>query len=180
MEKIIETARLILREVNLSDQQDLFDLDREEAVHKYIGTKPLTDISQALTTVQVLQKQYKENGIARWAVIDKTAETFLGWSGLKLWKEPLNGRVNVYELGYRFIPKYWGKGYATESARAWVDYTFNILKQETLYAITDPANKSSKHVLRKLGFAEGKFFEFEGEEVSWFELSKVEWLKRSK
>lgn len=178
MEKIIETARLILREIEDLDQEGLFDLDRRPEVHKYIGTPPLTHINQALEVIQILQKQYKENGIGRWAVIDKQSQEFLGWSGLKLWKEPLNGLENVYELGYRFIPEYWGKGYATESAQAWVNYAFEVLEVPTLYAITDPRNTASKKVLQKVGFVEGAAFDFEGEEVSWFELPKSNWTKR--
>lgn len=175
MEKIIETARLILREVSNIDQEGLFDLDSKPEVHRYIGTKPLTEKDQALEVVRILQKQYKENGIGRWAVVDKLSQEFLGWSGLKLWKEPLNGHCNVYELGYRFIPKYWGKGYATESGQAWVNYAFEVLKVPNLYAITDPENLNSKRVLQKLGFIEGPAFLFEGEETSWFELSRGKW-----
>ena len=177
MEKIIETERLILREVDYLDQEGLFDLDSRPEVHRYIGTQPLTELSQALEVIDVLQEQYKENGIGRWAVLDKVSQEFLGWSGLKLWKEPLNGLRNIYELGYRFIPKYWGKGYATESAQAWVNYAFEVLEVPTLYAITDPENVNSKKVLQKVGFIEGAPFDFEGEEVSWFELSRSDWMK---
>jgi len=176
MEKIIETRRLILREVGEVDQEGLFDLDRRPEVHQYIGTIPLTDVDQALDSIRRLQKQYKENGIGRWAVIDKLSQEFLGWSGLKLWIDPLNNRKNIYELGYRFIPKYWGKGYATESAQAWANYAFEVLKLDTLYAITDPKNANSKKVLRKVGFLEGPSFDFEGERTSWFELSKSNWI----
>ena len=177
MEEIIETERLILREVNRLDQEGLFDLDSKSEVHKYIGTKPLTHINQALDVVQILQDQYKKNGIGRYAVIDKLTQEFLGWSGLKLWKGPLNNHCNVYELGYRFIPKYWGKGYATESAQAWVNYAFEVLDVTTLYAITDPENINSKKVLQKVGFLEGAPFDFEGERTSWFELPRSNWSK---
>ena len=180
MEKIIETERLILREVDYLDKEGLFDLDSKPEVHRYIGTKPLTQIDQALDVVRLLQSQYKKNGIGRWAVIDKLSQEFLGWSGLKLWNEPLNNHCGVYELGYRFIPKYWGKGYATESAQAWVDYAFEVLNVNTLYAITDPENTNSKQVLRKVGFLEGALFDFEGEQTSWFELPKSNWVSSFK
>ena len=177
MEKTITTARLILRELEELDQEGLFDLDSRPEVHQYIGTQPLTDVNQALEVIRMLQKQYKENGIGRWAVIDKQRQEFLGWSGLKLWKEPLNGLENIYELGYRFIPQYWGKGYATESAQAWVNYAFEVLKVPTLYAMTDPRNTASKRVLQKVGFIEGIPCDFEGEEASWFELPRSNWTK---
>ncbi|MGH1336142.1 MAG: GNAT family N-acetyltransferase [Aureispira sp.] len=172
MSILIETPRLILRALEKTDVLGLFELDSQPKVHEFIGTPPLTKPEQALAIIKVLQQQYQENGIGRYAVIDKASNNFLGWCGLKLWRTPLNGQINFYELGYRFIPKYWGKGYATESAQAWVNYGFDNFQIEALYAITDPLNVNSKKVLQKVGFTETEEIDWEGEPVSWFELER--------
>ena len=150
MSILIETPRLILRALEKTDEAGLFELDSQPEVHEFIGTPPLTQPEQALEIIEQLQQQYKENGLGRYAVIDKESNAFLGWCGLKLWRTPLNGLIDFYELGYRFIPKYWGKGYATESAQAWVDYGFQNLPIKALYAITDPLHFNSKKVLKKV------------------------------
>jgi len=150
----IETERLILREIQLSDVDGMFALDSDPEVHKHLGNMPITNKDQAEKYIVLLQQQYKERGIGRWAVIHKETKDFMGWSGIKYLNESEqeNGFYNVYELGYRLIPKYWGKGYATESAQVWVDYMFNEAGVKSLYAAVDIPNKGSVNVLQKVGF----------------------------
>jgi RimJ/RimL family protein N-acetyltransferase len=152
--KPIETERLILREVMLSDLDGMFELDSNSEVHKYLGNKPISNREQAITNIEFLQKQYNERGIARWAVIHKETNEFMGWSGIKylIESEKVNGFFNIHELGYRLLPKFWGKGFATESAKAFVDYAFNKMHVTSLYATADSCNKGSIRVLEKVGF----------------------------
>lgn len=63
----------------------------------------------------------------------------------------MNGFTEYYDVGYRLIPKYWGKGYATESGKAAINYAFNIIKLPTLYATTEMGNKASHNTLLKIG-----------------------------
>lgn len=113
----LETQRLLIREIELTDIDDMFEMDSDPEVHKYIDQKPVTSKEEMVKVIEMLQKQYAENDIARWAVVDKTSGEMVGWCGLKFFREPLNGLVNVYEHGYRFKQKHWGKGYATESSK---------------------------------------------------------------
>ncbi len=174
----IETERLILRPVLDADLDGMFELDSNPKVHKYLGNNPITTKEQAQEGIDYLKKQYKERGIARWAVIHKDTNEFMGWSGIKYLNksEGMNGFHHVYELGYRFIPKFWGKGYATESAQAWVNYMFAKTDVKRLYAAADIPNKGSVNVLQKVGFKiTNEFvFEWEGQQFDcyWLELEK--------
>jgi len=123
----------------------------------------------------MIRQQYIHNGIGRWAVIEKDTNHFVGWAGLKLVKEPTNGHVNYYDLGYRFIKKYWGKGYATECAKASLDYGFAQLKADEIFAMTDAGNDASRRVLEKAGFTQDGTLYDDGILHNWFKISKETW-----
>lgn len=110
MEYILETQRLYLRKIEACDIDDLFEMDSDPEVHRYIENDPVKSKDQIAEVVEMLHRQYRENGIARWAVIDKETLKCVGWAGLKLFREPLNNHVGFHELGYRFKQKHWGKG----------------------------------------------------------------------
>ncbi|WP_185144286.1 GNAT family N-acetyltransferase, partial [Chryseobacterium sp. HMWF001] len=130
----LETQRLILRKFEETDAERLFLLDSDPEVMKYIGVPPLSDITESENVIKMIQQQYLDNGVGRLAVIEKESGLLIGWSGLKLITQEINGYNNIYDLGYRFIPEYWGKGYALESAKASLDFGFHHLKAETIYA----------------------------------------------
>ena len=175
MKVLIETERLILRELEYTDDQDLFEMDSDPEVHLYIENNPVKSIDEIRKVIEMLKIQYKENGIARWAVVDKLTNECVGWSGLKYFNQPLNNHNNFYELGYRFKKKHWGKGFATESSSAILDFGFRNFNVEKIFAITDPKNENSKKVLNKLGFEFQETFDYEGDPTDWFELKKVTW-----
>lgn len=177
MRILIETERLILRELEYTDENDLFEMDSDPEVHLYIENNPVKTIEEIQKAITMLKKQYEENGIARWAVVDKLTNECIGWSGLKYFNQPLNNHNNFYELGYRFKKKQWGKGYATESSEAILDYGFKNLETDSIFAITDPKNENSKKVLTKLGFNFKETFDYDGDPTDWFELKKTIWKK---
>ncbi|MEG0760461.1 Protein N-acetyltransferase, RimJ/RimL family [Chryseobacterium piscicola] len=167
----IETERLILREIMPEDAEAFFAMDSNPEVVKYVGTKPLTNINQSVEMIEKILTQYAENGIGRWAVITKEDGKLIGWSGLKR-IEKINNHQNIYDLGYRFIPKYWGKGYATETSIAVLNYAFNEMKLDEVFAYADVGNDVSNHILKKLGFQEKNRFIDEGDDCFWYELKK--------
>jgi [ribosomal protein S5]-alanine N-acetyltransferase len=112
------TERLLLREIELSDLNDMFEMDSDPAVHIYIENQPVKTNEEVRHSIIYFQNQQKENGETTYAVIDKQSYEFLGWSGFLYSKVYLNNQINFYELGYRFKKKHWGKGYASESCQA--------------------------------------------------------------
>lgn len=173
----LETQRLILRKFEETDAERLFLLDSNPEVMKYIGVPPLSDISESENVIKMIQQQYLDNGVGRLAVIEKESGLLIGWSGLKLITQEINGYNNIYDLGYRFIPEYWGKGYALESAKASLDFGFNDLKAEIIYAHAHSENEGSNHILRKIGFEKtGEFTEPDGI-CFWYELQHQHYIK---
>ena len=148
-----ETKRIIHRPLCIEDAQALFKLDSDPKVMRYLGNKPLTQISQVYTYLDSIMAQYEQNGIGRWAMIEKTSGELIGWSGIKLIKELTNGYTDFYDLGYRIRPGFWGKGFATESSLSWIKVADEILNINTLYASAHIENLASQNVLNKVGFS---------------------------
>lgn len=171
MKIIAETDRLILRELIAEDEAGMFELDSDPEVHQYVGKNPVESIEQIQDVIEFIQQQYKDNGVGRWAVIKKDTNEFIGWAGLKLFKNEINHHSNFYELGYRFQKKHWGKGYATEAALASVKYGKEELKLKEIFAMTDVENINSKKVLEKTGFKLIETFDDNGDATDWFKLS---------
>lgn len=166
----IETQRLFLRKLEETDVERMFLLDSNPEVMKYIGVPVLTKPEESLGVIRMIQKQYEENGTGRLAVIEKETGLLIGWSGLKLLTEEINGYKNILDLGYRYLPESWGKGYALEAAKASLEIGFHEMKADVIYAHAHSGNEGSNHILRKLGFEKtGEFTEPDGI-CYWYEL----------
>lgn len=168
MRVFIETGRLLLRELLPEDEAGIFELDSDPEVHRYLGQKPIRSTEEAGQVIQFVRHQYKEFGIGRWAVIEKETGAFAGWSGLKFITDTINGHSGFYDLGYRFIKKFWGKGYATETAKATVQYAFETLGLNELYGMAHAENIASQQVLGKAGLQYVNAFELEGLPQRWY------------
>lgn len=169
MKNPIETERLLLRELILSDVEGMFELDSNPKVHLFLGNKPVKEIEESLDQIKNIQKQYETYGIGRWAVILKETNEFIGWSGIKFIKDKINNHQNFYEIGYRFIEKHWGKGYATEAGKAFIEYAFAEMKVDAVYAYADAGNENSRRILEKLGLHYVNSFEYQEELEVWYE-----------
>jgi ribosomal-protein-alanine N-acetyltransferase len=170
MKVIFETERLIFREIAEADDSDMYELDADPEVQRYLGNKPITTLQEAQQNIAFIRNQYAENGIGRWAVVEKGTNSFIGWAGFKLIRVETNRRINYYDLGYRLMPRYWGKGYATEIAKSCVSYGFQTMKLGKITAIADANNRASQAVLEKAGFNLLEQFSYEGLPHFWFEI----------
>ena len=169
----IETERLILRELRITDLDGMFELDSDPEVHKYLGNKPVQTKEESKKILESVLNQYEERGIGRWAAIEKSSGDFIGWSGLRLNTEyNMNGFTRYYDVGYRLIKRYWCKGYATESGKTAVDYAFNVLKLPELFATTEIENQASHNALLKIGltYIEDFYFEQEQLDLRWYKI----------
>jgi ribosomal-protein-alanine N-acetyltransferase len=167
---LIETDRLYFREILESDEHGIFELDSDPNVHQYLGNQALKSIIQARDSIQFIRQQYIDNGIGRLAIIEKETDDFVGWGGFKFITTKINEHQNYYDLGYRFIKRYWGKGYATESSKAAIEFGFKSLDLPVIHAIADIRNIQSRKVLEKCGLKCKEIFDYDAMPHYWFEL----------
>ena len=153
MDLILETDRLILREMRHEDAEALFEMDKNPDVHKYLWQKPIATIEEVHAYIDMVRNQYTTNKIGRFSTIIKETNELIGWTGIKFVNDHIeNGNTNFYDYGYRLNEKFWNKGYATEASKAWLDYGFNQMNIQEMNAYTHAENGASNHVLQKVGF----------------------------
>lgn len=179
MQKYIETNRLILREIEDCDLQGLFELDSDPEVHKYLGKSPIKSLQESKSTISYIRKQYEEDGIGRWAVIDKITNEFIGWAGLKYEKE-VRKEMHYYDLGYRLKKQFWGQGIATETALESLNYGFINLNLKEIYAGAHVENVASNKVLQKVGLKFIETFQYDGAPHNWYKIDKTNWQEEKK
>jgi RimJ/RimL family protein N-acetyltransferase len=173
MEVIFETSRIILRRFALADAALILHLNNQPNVLKYLHEPSLNSIADAEKVLKdIIFPQYILYQLGRWAMIDKSNHEFMGWCGLKLHPE-LDGEI---DLGYRLLPEYWGKGFATEAAAASLHYGFN---QKQLAEITGRAhteNVASLKVLQNVGLQYIKDEIVDGCPVKTFRISQQQYF----
>ncbi len=143
---IFQSSRLYFREFNENDVQLLLELNSNPNVIKYVHKASPTIENSTATLQNIILPQYKLYGFGRWAVHLKSNNEFIGWCGLKYLKE-----ADEIDLGYRFKEDYWGKGYGYEAAKTTIDYGFNTLKLNKIFARALPQNIASIRIMEKLG-----------------------------
>jgi RimJ/RimL family protein N-acetyltransferase len=177
----IETPRLLIRELMLTDVDGMFALDSNPLVHRYLGNKPLKTKDESAEIIKAVQKQYQDRGIGRWAIIEKNTNEFIGWTGFKLNTEPVNGHTNFLDLGYRLREEFWGKGYATESAFASMDYIVEHGNHNTIFGMAEIDNDASNIILnKKVGMRFVNSFKYDTAHCHFYEISKSEWQSKKK
>lgn len=150
--KYLKTERLFLREFTEDDVTNLFLLDSDPEVMKWltngIPTRKSVVEKRVAETIKVMEKYKHLFGM--WAVIEKSSNNFLGWFHLRPGKnDPEN--LKKVELGYRLFRNLWGQGYATEGSLALIDKAFKDLSVEEVFATTMQKNMASRKVLEKSG-----------------------------
>jgi len=171
----IETTRLLIREVLPEDVSGMFALDSDPKVHEYLGKAPIETIEQASHAIAFIRGQYEVQGIGRWAVIEKSSGNFIGWTGFKVNPGYINGVHEVFDLGYRFVADAWGKGYATETSIACLNYAFEHLPFDPIYGMADVHNEASNHILKKMGMKYVNQFDFDGDPHYFYQITKAAW-----
>ncbi len=142
----LESDRLFLRDFVSTDAPDLFALDSDPRVMRFINT-PATALDQSITLIEQQIAYYKNYpGLGAWPAFTKSSGDFIGLFALKTLD-----KTSQIEVVYRLKPTFWGVGYATEMSRIVVNYGLQALKLPQIVGVTQPANLPSQRVLEKVG-----------------------------
>ena len=159
MKKILETKRLVLRKWTNADCEALFEILQDAEVVRDIDDGKPFSLEKTREFLDAMEKADRQNGFARWKVVEKASGEIAGSCGFG--HLPETGEI---ELGYLFARKHWGKGFAGEIAEAAVSYGFNNLGFREIIALTAPENIVSQKVLKKIGFEKRGLEVYNGEE----------------
>lgn len=127
-----------------SDLDDLAALFADPDVMRYVEDGQPKDRSVAEMALASILAHWQRNGFGRWAVEEKTTGKFVGFGGLR-------SLLGTPEVVYHLVKNEWGKGYATELARAALGFGFNQRGFTRIVAVAKPDNAASIHVMEKLG-----------------------------
>jgi len=164
--KILETNRLYLRRITIEDAENIYLLNLDPEVIQYTGDDAFDSVASAQHFVTHYD-HYNKYDFGRWAVIGKNNHTFLGWCGLKYTPE-----TDEYDIGFRFLKKYWNQGYATEAALACIALGFEKYKMPRIIGRARKDNASSIKVLEKIGLTYFDAYDFDGKEGVLYQILK--------
>ncbi|HEX7403634.1 MAG TPA: GNAT family N-acetyltransferase [Usitatibacter sp.] len=162
--KVLQTERLALRELTVDDAVFIRELVNEPSWIRFIGDRGVRSVDDARA---YLEKgpiaMYARFGFGLWAVELKETGEAAGLCGL-IKRDALED----VDIGFAFLPRFWRRGYALESARAVLTYGREILELDRIVAITSPDNDASIRLLEKIGLRFEQTIEFAGEPTKLF------------
>ena len=163
----LETDRLRLRWFTDADVQVMFELNSDPDVIRYAESSPARDLDEARRRLeQGPLADYEKYGYGRFAVELKDTGEVIGFCGIKYLPE-----IDLPEVGYRFLKKYWGMGIGTEAARVCVDFAREDLGVDLLVALIEPENKASVRIAEKLGMTRGPLIHIYDTDAFQYEMN---------
>jgi len=155
----LETERLTLREVSTDDADFILRLLNEPSFLRFIGDKGVRNLQDARQYIlNGPIASYNQNGFGLYLVVLKSTNTSIGMCGL-IKRETLTD----VDIGFAFLPEFWNKGYALESATAVFSYGKNVLKLPRIVAITNKDNVTSGKLLERLGLHFDRLIDLNGD-----------------
>jgi [ribosomal protein S5]-alanine N-acetyltransferase len=166
---ILETPRLLLREFDEGDVASFYRLGSDPEVIRYTldpqgGLKSLEHALEILRTRPIAD--YQKHGFGRWACVHQETGDVIGFAGLKYLDE-----LQEVDIGYRFLPAYWGQGLATEAGRAIMGYASAHLARRQIIGLVALGHVASMRVLEKLGFTFAGIADYDGDRLARYAIN---------
>lgn len=148
MKQMIETERLILRLWREEDIIPFTEINSNEEVMEYMPK--CLSCEETVQFYRRIVDEFKTFGYGLYAVELKENETFIGYVGFHHFNFEAEFSPGI-EIGWRLAKKYWNQGYATEAAKACLDYASKHRMFDRIYSFTAVCNRRSEHVMQKIG-----------------------------
>jgi RimJ/RimL family protein N-acetyltransferase len=165
----IETLRLQLRHCTFADADDLARIRGDAEVMRFIGDRKPQSKEKVGELLREIIVHWQKHNFGRWAVINKADNQFIGICGFNY----LNHTEEI-EIGYLLAKSAWGKGLATEAAKACLRYGFEELQLEQIVAVAFPENIASRKVMEKLNMRYIKLEHLNEGLVAYYEIWRKE------
>ena len=163
----LQTLRLDFREFVTDDFDDVWRLDQDPDVMRYIRNGQLSSRAQIALSMKRIPRVYRlYPGLGTWRASRRDTGAYIGWFTFKY----IPDTVEV-EVGYRLLREAWGQGFATEGATELVRYGFDALGLYRIIGITHPDNVASQRVLMKSGLAPAGWGHYYGRRLRLFVAS---------
>jgi len=166
----LETPRLALRPCRDDDLDDWLAMDLDPLVARFIWGAPPEPEQHREALQRRIAGGWPEMG-GLWVVEQRAAPGFLGWCGLFPLEE-----TGLIEIGYRYLPKAWGRGIATEAAACVLVEGFRAFVFDPIVAVSHPDNRASHRVLDKIGLRRRTDAVHYGQTVAFFRLTRSAYL----
>jgi ribosomal-protein-alanine N-acetyltransferase len=174
--EIARTKRLVLRTFAEVDRERLIALAVDPVVMRYIGRpgggKGARNREEAEAMFERMLERGRTNSYSMWAVTERHHDALIGWCGM----QDLPGSADV-EVGWILDSPYWGRGLATEAARAAISYGFERVALKAVVAVAMPENIRSTNVMRRVGMRDCGTAHFYGRDVAFFRLTADEFAE---
>jgi ribosomal-protein-alanine N-acetyltransferase len=173
----LTTSRLLLRQIQPEDAEDLFAILSDEESMEFYGHEPQQSLDETKELIRQIEERYDRKEALRWGITLQGEERLIGSCSLFHFDACFDCAETGYELNHAF----WGKGIMTEAMSTILTFGFNELGLHRVEAIIDIANERSKNLLLKFGFNyEGNLrqrFHFRDQflDEHFFGLLKDEW-----
>lgn len=145
---VLTTERLLLRQIQLADAEDLFATFADEQVMEFYGHLPHKTVDDSRELIRQQHEWYAQHQGIRWGITLKGEDRVIGSCGFYLF----DLESQHVETGYELNRAYWRQGIVSEAMAAILTYAFSELNLQRVEAVVDDVNERSKGLLRKLGF----------------------------
>lgn len=156
---VLETKRLRLRRWRTDDLRPFAALNVDPVVIEHFPAVGITT-EETGRMIAGFEYHFEDHGFGLWAVEVKWARSFIGFFGLAVPGFDA-AFMPAVEIGWRFAREHWGSGYATEAARAAMDFGFDQAELDEIVSFTTPANMRSVSVMERLGMTHDVIDDFD-------------------
>lgn len=171
--KEIKTDRLYLRPFSKEDLYVYARIMGDHEVGKWFPKGDSYTLEESEKSLNSILEHWNKHGFGIWAITDKKKKVLLGRCGLNLITE-----TSEVEVDFVLARNCWGKGYATEAAKAALAYGFSVLKLDRIIALAKPENIASRRVIEKIGMRYVKNAKYWGIVCAYYDISRVGYASR--